>query len=290
MTARAALLQAAASLKAAGCATPRLDAEVLLMHARGLSRAQVLAHLDEALDDMQALAFAAMLARRQRREPVAYIVGEKEFWSRPFKVNASVLIPRPETEHLIEAAIEYFPDTDRPYRFCDIGTGSGCIAVTLACEYPEAEITATDVSAAALVVARENANRHGVAGRIRFRLGDMFTPLPADGRFDAIVCNPPYVAVHDMATLAPELAFEPRGALTDEADGRRYLELLLQQSGTRLKSDGYLIVETGGGSLPQPPRGLPLQRAIHDLAGHVRGGVYRRAERHERALAAGRQA
>ena len=220
-------------------------------------------------------AFQSLVDRRKQREPLAHIIGEKEFWSRPFRVNSDVLIPRPETEHLIEELMERFPDRNGDYTFCDIGTGSGCIAVTLACEYPQARIVATDISEAALKVARSNAEKLEVASRVTFRQGDMLDALTSDDApFDAIISNPPYVALHEMNELEAELDFEPRGALTDESDGLQFLASILNNGSERLKPNGYIIVETGPCGLPETPHQLTKEKDIFDLASLLRGGIY----------------
>lgn len=275
MSARQLLADARTRLRQAGCDTPRLDAEILLMHAWNIDKARLVIRMDGQPDIELIHTFQAMLKRRQRREPAAYIIGEKEFWSRSFIVTPDVLIPRPETEHLIEAVLEKYTDRNAAYRFCDIGTGSGCIAVTLACEYPAAKVLATDVSGAALLVAQENAKRHNVEGRITFCHGDLFQPLAsADGSFDTIVSNPPYVSLDEFRKLAPELTYEPYRALTDEADGLHYLRRLIEQAPAYLKQGGRLIVETGLCGLPEGSLRMHLEREILDLAGHLRGGIY----------------
>jgi len=273
MTPRRLLAEASAQLQA--CATPKLDAELLLCHTLKKDRSWLIAHADDVLDEAIINDFNILLARRIRREPVAYITGEKEFWSRSFQVNPDVLIPRPETEHLIEAVQENFPDQQAENSFCDIGTGSGCIAITLACEYPKARIIATDISSQALAVARRNAERHGVSDRITFVQGDMFAALTKDiATFDAIISNPPYVAQHEMGELEAELDFEPQQALSDGQDGLSFLRLLIRQAGDWLGANGLLIVETGQCGLPDEENGLKLQQRITDLAGHLRGGLY----------------
>ena len=274
MTPRRLLAEASAQLQA--CATPKLDAELLLCHTLKKERSWLIAHADDVLDEATINDFNILLARRIRREPVAYITGEKEFWSRSFHVNSNVLIPRPETEHLIEAVQGHFPKQQAEYSFCDIGTGSGCIAITLACEYPKARIIATDISSQALSVARRNAERHGVSDRITFVQGDMFAALPKNtASFDAIISNPPYVAQHEMDELEAELDFEPQHALSDGQDGLSFLRLLVEQAGDWLSINGLLIVETGQCGLPDEENGLQLQQRITDLAGHLRGGLYR---------------
>jgi len=271
------LRTAAVELKQAGCDAPRLDAELLLMHSWQISRTDLIIRVAECVPEVVEVDFHALLQRRMQREPLAYLLGEKEFWSRPFRVTPDVLIPRPETEHLIEAVLDRFADRQAPLQFCDIGTGSGCIAVTLACEFPNACVVATDISTAALAIARRNAEQLGVLHRMVFRHGDMLDALAAsDGAFHAIISNPPYVAATEMANLEPELAMEPRHALTDEQDGLQFLSTLVQHGSDFVQAGGYLILETGLCGLPGTPAGLVRQQVIHDLAGHLRGAVYQR--------------
>ena len=275
MTIRDLLRQAAVRLETAGCDSARLDAELLLMFAGNLSRIDLITRAHDELPAAIEQAFEQLLTQRESRLPLAYITGEKEFWSRPFRVTPDVLIPRPETEHLIEEMLIAFPDQTGSYRFCDIGTGSGCIAITLACEYPQAHIIATDISEAALTVARSNAENLNVAERITFRSGDMLNAFTLDdGPFDAIISNPPYVAEFEMEGLEAELEHEPRGALTDESDGLQFLATILNEGCEQLKPHGYIIVETGTCGLPQTPAKLEMKKEIIDLAGHLRGGVY----------------
>jgi release factor glutamine methyltransferase len=275
-TARQWLRHAKAALDAADVESARLDAELLLMHAWQVDRTQLITRNTDPLPDAVVDAAEQLLARRCRREPLAYLVGSREFWSRDFEVGPDVLIPRPETEHLIEAVLARFPDRQQPWRFADIGTGSGCLAVTLACEYPAARIAATDISAPALAVARRNAARHGVEARIAWHQGHLYDALPPDTMpFDAIVSNPPYVSRHEYQDLAPELRFEPAGALTDEADGLSLLSALLAGAPAHLAPAGYLMVETGPCGLPAPVPAMSLEQEIRDLAGLLRGGIYR---------------
>jgi len=270
------LKTATGTLGQAGCDAPRLDTELLLMHVWQAGRTDLIIRADDTVPGPVAVDFDELLQRRITREPLAYIIGEKEFWSRCFYVTPDVLIPRPETEHLIETVLEHFPDRNGHYRFCDIGTGSGCIAVTLACEFPNARIVATDISDAALRIACHNAEAHVVDQRILFRQGDMLAALiPQNGPFDAIISNPPYVAESEMDGLEKELMREPRQALTDEQDGLRYLTMILRDGPAHLLPGGYIILETGLCGLPSTPEGLICEQPIHDLAGHFRGGVYR---------------
>jgi len=276
MITRELLREAVSRLEAAGCASPRLDAECLLAFAWSTGRTGLIARMTDPVPDEVRGRFHALLERRIRREPLAYITGEKEFWSHSFAVNPSVLIPRPETEHLIEACLEAYPDPQQPIDICDIGTGSGCIAVTLASEYSNSRVVATDLSTSALDTARVNADRLKVADRVKFRQGDLLAALaPADGPFDLIVSNPPYVAATEMPDLEPELAFEPRMALTDEADGLQLLARILHDGLRHLKAGGHIILETGCCGLPPAPAGLHEEKRITDLAGHLRIGIYR---------------
>ncbi len=273
------LRQAVSLLEEAGCDAPRLDAELLLMHLWHVERTDLVIRAHDEVPEEVEKAFQTLLQRRMNREPLAYITGEKEFWSRPFLVTPDVLIPRPETEHLIEALMEYLPEKGGSYTFCDIGTGSGCIAATLACEYPQSHIVATDISEAALSVVQSNAVRLGVGERISFCSGDMLHALSCDnGPFDAIISNPPYVADREMITLEAELSHEPRGALTDESDGLKFLTTILNEAPQHLKPKGFIIVETGTCGLPSTPDNLTMKEGIYDLAGHLRGGIYQHKE------------
>ncbi|PJA30901.1 MAG: peptide chain release factor N(5)-glutamine methyltransferase [Zetaproteobacteria bacterium CG_4_9_14_3_um_filter_53_7] len=279
MLTRPLLLAAANRLKLAGCDTPRLDAELLLMFAWQVRRTDLITRSNDAVPETVAETFESMLKRREAREPLAYITGEKEFWSRPFHVTPAVLIPRPETEHLIESVLEVFPDQQGFYHFCDIGTGSGCIGLTLACEYPHAQVTITDISQAALLIATENAKNLGVTDRISFRCGDMLAALTtSDGPYDAIISNPPYVALHEMDGLESELSHEPGSALTDGKDGLSFLTVILNQGLSHLKQHGFIMVETGPCGLPETPSGLHPDKDIYDLAGLLRGARYKRIQ------------
>ncbi len=276
MNARDSLQQAARLLAEAGCDSPRLDAELLLMHLWEVSKTDLIIRMHDQLPASIKEKFDMLLERRLKREPVAYIIGEKEFWSRNFHVDSRVLIPRPETEHIIEEILKLYPDRNAPYRFCDIGTGSGCIACTLAAEYPNAEVVATDISNDSLDVAKMNADRLELKKPLTFRNGDMFSALSQEsGPFDAIVSNPPYVSLQEMEALEPELAYEPRHALTDGRSGQHFLSILFDECPGWLSEGGHLIVETGPCGLPHVPSHLYQIRTYRDLAGIIRGGVYR---------------
>lgn len=270
------LAQAATLLDDANCESPRLDAELLLMHTWQIERTALIIRMPEEVPEDIETAFWPLLSRRQLREPVAYITGLKEFWSLPFRVDERVLIPRPETEHLIEKVLALFTDRTGAWRFADIGTGSGCIACATASEFPNAMLTATDISEDALNVARYNAMHLNLTERIDFRQGEMLAALNPEGeKFDAIISNPPYVALTEMDELEPELAYEPKIALTDGGNGRGFLSQLFEQSRFWLKPGGYLIVETGICGLPQTPDHLTQIEHYRDLAGIERGGIYR---------------
>ena len=221
-----------------------LDAEVLARTVLQCDRAGFVVRLrDEEPADF-ADAYRALVDRRCRREPVAYILGEREFWGLPFEVTPDVLIPRPETELIVEEALELFPAGREPRVIVDVGTGSGALAVALATEFDEARVIATDISEAALAVARRNAAKNGVAARIEFRAGDLLEPIMETA--DLIVSNPPYVASGDKAGLVPEVReHEPHVALFGGADGLVMFERLFPSAAPRLAPGGRLIVEVG---------------------------------------------
>jgi release factor glutamine methyltransferase len=241
--------------------TARRDAELLLLSVTGLTRADLLTHPERPLPEEQLAAYDRAIARRQQHEPIQYITGTQEFYGRPFRVNPAVLIPRPETEHLVEAALALdrtgplsvhslrIPALRVPaLHILDIGTGSGILAVTLALHYPHATVTATDISSAALAVARQNAHAHGVAGRIRFLESDLLDAVPGEA-FHLIVSNPPYVA--DDEPLAPEVVgFEPHTALFAGRDGLTLFRRLIPAAAAALASGGHLLLEIGQGQQP----------------------------------------
>lgn len=244
---RDALVLGVERLAAAGVDSPRLDAEVLLAHCLEMTREQLVIAGDLPLTLAAARGFEILLGRRLQREPIAYITGKQEFWSLDFLVTPDVLIPRPETERLIEAALLLGAEmaSHQPLRVLDIGTGSGAIAVSLAKEMPTALIYATDISPAALAVARRNALRHRVADRMRFFCGDMLAALGEKiARFDLLVSNPPYIRRAEIDTLEPEVRdWEPRGALDGGADGLNFYRLIAAQAWRYLNSNGAVVLE-----------------------------------------------
>jgi release factor glutamine methyltransferase len=265
------LMTTAASALAATSDTPELDAEVLLAHALGSTRARLQSHADEERSADERASFAHLIARRVAGEPVAYIVGCKEFWSLRLSVNEAVLVPRPETELLVERALALAPAT--VLRALDLGTGAGAIALALAHERPHWQITATDVSAAALAVARGNAVALGLA-QVEFLCGSRFEPL-AGRRFEFILSNPPYVAADDPALLAPGLRHEPRSALSPGIDAFAALRLIIRAAPEHLARGGWLLLEHGATQADEVARELVVRgfrhvRSQRDLAGHER--------------------
>lgn len=254
--------------------TATRDAELLLLHTLHIPRATLLAHPNrELLPDQQAL-YKNNIARRLRHEPIQYITGQQEFYGLTLKVTPAVLIPRPETEHLVEAVLKLLPlkllPTDRPLKIVDIGTGSGAIAIALAVHLPHAEITALDISTEALTVAATNASEHNVAGRIRFLQSDLLFALDHQAEiFDVIVSNPPYVPETDRDTLHPQVRdHEPAAALFAGKTGLDIYRRLIPQAYNALEPNGLLAVEIGHGqqdaiaSLLQPWHNISF---INDL-------------------------
>ena len=217
------------------------DARALLRAALGVDEAHLAAHPKQTLTSEQAVRFADSVRRRRAGEPVAYIIGEREFYSLAFKVTPAVLIPRPETELLVELAIERVAP-EAPASVLDLGTGSGCVAVAIAKHRPRARVTATDISRAALAVARENAARHRTG--IEFIESNWFAAL-AGRRFDLIVANPPYVAEGDRHLSEGDVRFEPRAALVGGADGLTCIRTIAADPDAHLASGGWLFVEHG---------------------------------------------
>ena len=245
-TSRTMLEEARRALAVAGVENGRLDAEVLLARACGVSRAMLMSDAARLNPDV-IRKFRRTVARRAEREPLAYIIGHKEFFSLDFEVTPAVLIPRPETETLVEEALKFLTPR-KPPRVLDIGTGSGAIAVAIAMNALDAHLVATDISESALEVARHNAMRHRCEDRIDFIDTDLFPP--GDARFDLIVSNPPYIADADLDALQPEIRLhEPRLALAAGADGLDFYRRIVAECRSRLNPDGALMVEIGAGQL-----------------------------------------
>ena len=239
------LSQATAFLAGHHIPTPRLDAEVLLVHVIGGRKTELYGRLRTALAPHQCKAFWQTIRRRARREPLPYITGVQEFWSLEFSVNHHVLIPRPETELVVEVVLDVLGSFAAP-RILDLGTGSACLAVALATQRPQARLWACDVSAEALMIARTNALHHRVADRISFMQADMRERLASPSSFDLIVTNPPYIAEPDFATLQAEVRdWEPRLALNGGRDGLDFYRCLLQDCPVQLRRGGWLVMEIG---------------------------------------------
>jgi len=250
MTLNQALKEARDRLAAAAVADGDLEAEVLLRHLLGCDRARLYLEAESEISTAKLGAYRRLVRRRAAREPTAYITGHREFYGLDFAVDHRVLIPRPETEHLVmetlQAAAEYPPENGKNLRIAEAGTGSGAVAVTLAVHLRNAEIHAGDISGEALRVARRNARRHGVAGRIRFHRGDLLAGIP--GKLDIIVANLPYVSAAEMAALEPEISrFEPLVALSGGKDGLKEIRRLVRTALPRLKPGGRLLLEIGEG-------------------------------------------
>lgn len=249
---RNALRDAMDRLEVAKVPSHSLAAELLLMHTVRRDRAWLYSHPEAAIDDAALQGFFELVARRAQGVPTQYLTGKQEFWGLEFEVTPAVLIPRPETEHVVEVAIERFGEgkRDENLRIADVGTGSGCIAVALAREFTNAEILATDISGAALEVAERNAKQHGVLERIRFAQCDLLGSAATEGgQFDLIVSNPPYVASGDESQLQREVReHEPREALFAGTLGTEVYTRLIAEATQRLRSEGVLAVEIGYGA------------------------------------------
>ena len=226
---------------------PRRDAELILAHVLGCDQTALLTHPERLLSPVEADQFESLLKRRLASEPVQYLTGAQEFFGLLFEVTPDVLIPRPETEHLVEAVLERF-DPEANLRIVDVGTGSGAIAVALAHALPQSRVTALDLYPAALEVARRNAQRHGVIDRVTLRQSDLLAAASA-AEFDVVVSNPPYIA--DGEKLEPQVAnYEPRFALYAGPTGLEAYERLIPQACKVLKPRGWLIMEIGYGQRP----------------------------------------
>lgn len=225
--------------------TARLESEILLAHVLNCPRIELVARFDEEPAEPDRTRFRELIRRRVDGWPVAYLIGRREFYSLAFEVNPAVLIPRPETETLVMEALRLLKPLPRP-AVLDLGTGSGCVAVSIARQHKTARVTAVDVSPDALEVAGRNAATHGVADRVSFVAGDLFAPLPAGSAFDVVVSNPPYVTPAEFATLAPEVRdHEPRAALDGGPDGLSFYRRIAAGVGAVLKPGGWVLVEIG---------------------------------------------
>lgn len=255
-----AVVWATALLGSAGVDTPRLDAECLLAYLLACDRLHLYAAIEEPLPGPIFEEYRTLVARRQAREPLAYLVGTKEFWSLSLKVTSAVFIPRPETESLIETALQWLGELPTPV-IADIGCGSGAIAVAMAKTLQSGRVYATDISGAALEVARENARVHGVGGQIAFLQGDLLGPLLVQGlagQCDLIASNPPYIVTRDLADLPPEVHYEPVEALDGGPDGLAGHRRIIAGVPALLRSGGLLVLEMA------PEQGASLTRIFRD--------------------------
>jgi release factor glutamine methyltransferase len=263
------LMRGASRLRAAGVDSPVLDAELLLAHALGWPRSRLKSHPEQVPDAGAVARYDALLTRRAAGEPVAYLVGYRDFWTLRLNVSPAVLVPRPETELLVERALALRPDVEG--RVLDLGTGSGAIALALAAERPNWAVTATDISAEALAVARENAQRLGLT-RVEFLHGNWFEPV-GDRRFHLIVSNPPYIGANEPELGA--LRYEPQAALSPGADALQCLRTIIHGAPPHLEQGGWLLLEHGFTQAPEVARELVAHgfrhvRSHRDLAGHER--------------------
>ncbi len=245
-----------------GVSSPRLESEVLLAHLLGIDRMGLYLNYDRPLKEEERTAYREMIQRRIAGEPVAYIVGYREFWSMRFSVSPECLIPRPETEHLVEEGVRIGKGLRSPLRVLEIGHGCGAVAVALAKELEEARIVATDISPGALSLAQENAGAHGVGERIRFVLGNLFPP--GEGPFDLICSNPPYIPTEEVLQLAPEVRdYEPLTSLNGGEDGLRFFREIAEGAPGFLVEGGWLLLELGQGQDQQVSAILQERGFVH---------------------------
>jgi release factor glutamine methyltransferase len=266
-------------LDQAGVPSAPLAAELLLMHVLDRDRTYLYAHPEKQLQAAQAEAFLALIRKRAAGTPTQYLTGHQEFWGMDFEVTPDVLIPRPETEHLIEVALSRIGESRRnnPLQIADVGTGSGCIAVALAKEFPNANIFATDISSAALTIAQRNAARNNLSDRITFTECNLLEGVPQQPQLNLIVSNPPYVARKDVASLPIDVReHEPQIALFAGEDGMEIYPRLIAQAKNHLAEGGLLVLELGlglfenVGDLLEARSGWTRVSATQDLAGIVR--------------------
>jgi release factor glutamine methyltransferase len=227
-----------------GVDAPRLASEVLLAHVLGVDRVRLYTDLDRPLEKAELAAYRALIERRVEGEPLQYLTGRRDFYGRTFQVDSRVLIPRPETELLVEAVLSALPEGGAP-RLLDVATGSGCIAVTLAAERPEASVVATDVDEGCCALARANAEAAQVSARVDVRQGDLFAPVAAEAAFEVVVSNPPYVRTGDLAGLQAEVQREPRLALDGGPEGLSVLQRVVEGAFAHLLPGGLLALEIG---------------------------------------------
>lgn len=264
-------MRIADALHAAEARVERLDARVLLCHVLGCSTAFLIAHPDDVLRDEQLAAYETFIERRAQGEPVAYLTGAREFFGRAFRVTPAVLIPRPETELLVERALDRI-EVEASIHVLDLGTGGGCVAITIALERPRGHVVAVDVAAGALAVARENARALGA--RVSFVQSDWYAAV-GNATFDVIVSNPPYVAPEDAHLIHGDLRFEPRLALEARDAGLAHIKKIVESAPAHLEQGGWVLVEHAFDQAPRVrallgARGFTDVSSYEDLAGYER--------------------
>jgi release factor glutamine methyltransferase len=257
-------------LREKGIESPRLEAQLLLAHTLGCKKIDLYVRSEEEPTEAQRTAYKALIKRRVEGCPVAYLVGRREFFQLDFDVNPAVLIPRPETEFLVMEALRLLKGRDGA-RVLDLGTGTGCVVLSIAKKLPGAQVTAVDVSAAALAVARANAEQHGLAERVRFLEGDLFAPVAGE-TFDLIASNPPYIGTDELAGLAREVRdFEPRLALDGGPDGLAVYRRLIAAAPAHLEVGGYLLLEIGATQEQAVRELINRQECFDNLTTHFDG-------------------
>jgi release factor glutamine methyltransferase len=264
------LRRATGHLQKHGSDSARLDSEVLLAHALGVRRLDLYIQFDRVMAEDELAGYRNLVARRAQGEPVAYLVGHKEFMALDFEVSAAVLVPNPDTEVLVQRAVSIAREAERPLRAADVGTGSGCIAIALAHYAPQAEVWAGDVSREALEVAARNVARHGLGERVHLACGALLEPLPGD--FDLVCANLPYLA--GAAGLPPEVRAQPSTALYAEQDGAGLVIRLLEAAPGRLRPGGRVLAEIDPAivapAVAAAERAFAQHRLHRDLGGHER--------------------
>jgi release factor glutamine methyltransferase len=269
------LAWSADDLRARGFGSPRLDAEVLLGHVLGVNRIALILDAARPLSAPELARYKELHRRRRAGEPVAYLVGTREFYGRAFRVDKRVLVPRPDTEILVEVALERTRRVALSARTLDLCTGSGCVAIAIACERPTAPVLGVDISESALTVARDNALRLGAVQMGTLR-SDLFANLPSNAKFELITANPPYIAESEIPTLMTDVRdFEPRLALAGGADGLDIIRRIVVEAPAFLTEDGLLAMEVGAGQAPDvvalfKQAGYRAVESRRDYGGHER--------------------
>lgn len=260
-----------------GCSSPRLDAELLLGHVLGLDRLDLYLNYDKPLNTKEVEQYRRLIGQRGQRIPVAYLTGEREFYALPLKVNRNVLIPRPETEFVVDKVLELVEPV-QPLQVLDLGTGSGAIALALACQDPNFNITAVDISHEALQVAAANARLLEVENQVTFLESDLFSQV--SGKFSVICSNPPYIKREELAQLSPEVGAEPALALDGGQDGLEFYRRILNQAASFLEQPGFVVLEIGWDQALQvrllgEAAGLTWLETARDYGGQERVVVFR---------------